>query len=92
MTFATANGDGTARVYGLDGTELVVLRGHARAVTAAVFSADGRALLTASQDGTARLWHVNAEDLLRVADERILRDFTREERLRFAELLESRSR
>ncbi|MCK6460042.1 MAG: protein kinase, partial [Planctomycetes bacterium] len=86
-TFATANLDGTARIYGLDGTELLVLRGHASAVTSAAFSPDGRSLVTASLDGTARIWHVAPDDLLRVAGERLLRDFTREERLRFADLL-----
>ncbi|MFI5401511.1 MAG: protein kinase [Planctomycetota bacterium] len=84
---ATAHGDGSVRLWGLDGTELAVLRGHAGAVTSVAFSPDGRLLLSASVDGTARVWHANADDLLRVADERAVRDFTREERLRFAELL-----
>jgi tetratricopeptide (TPR) repeat protein len=51
------------------------------------FSADGRFVLTSSDDGTARLWHARMDDLLRVADERIGRDFTREERRQFADLL-----
>jgi tetratricopeptide (TPR) repeat protein len=84
---ATAHHDGTVRLWGLDGAELAVLRGHAAAVTSVAFSPDGRFLLSTSTDGTARLWYANADDLLRVADERILRDFTREERLRFKDLL-----
>jgi WD40 repeat protein len=33
-----------------------VLRGHRRAVTVAAFSPDGRRIVTASDDGTARIW------------------------------------
>ena len=36
----------------------VVLRGHEGAVTSAQFSADGKTLVTASADNTARLWDV----------------------------------
>jgi WD40 repeat protein len=35
---------------------LVAQLGHTRALTSAVFSPDGRQVLTASWDGTARLW------------------------------------
>ena len=43
-------------------------------------------LLTTSAK-TARIWVVHAEGLLRLADERITRDFTPAERERYADLL-----
>jgi WD40 repeat protein/uncharacterized caspase-like protein len=38
-----------------------VLKGHTRTITAVSFSADSRSLLTASEDGTARLWTLEAD-------------------------------
>ncbi len=38
------------------GRELAVLKGHTDQLTSAAFSADGKRLLTASLDGTARIW------------------------------------
>ncbi|BAZ25279.1 WD-40 repeat-containing protein [Kalymmatonema gypsitolerans NIES-4073] len=65
----TASYDGTARLWNTDtGKCFVVLKGHgsnlnyvtfsapSRSVNHAVFSPDGKFALTASDDGTARLW------------------------------------
>ena len=47
----------------------LVLHGHAGSVVAARFSADGRRILTASADGSARRWHfADDPDLLRGHD------------------------
>jgi WD40 repeat protein len=43
--------------------ELTVLRGHEDRVTSAVFSPDGQTILTASFDGTARLWDGQGSEL-----------------------------
>ena len=40
---------------------LAILRGHHGAVVSVVFNASGDALLTASQDGTARIWRADAQ-------------------------------
>ena len=52
----TAGWDKTARVFGMDGTQLAVLRGHDGQVNDASFSPDGTQVVTASGDGTARIW------------------------------------
>lgn len=43
---------------------LVVLRGHANVVVRATFSADGTRVLTASADGTARVWNARTGALI----------------------------
>jgi WD40 repeat protein len=45
-----------ARLWDRQGNELAVLRGHENYIRSAVFSPDGQTILTASEDGTARLW------------------------------------
>ena len=39
-----------------DGREIVLLEGHDGAVFSAAFSPDGARIVTASADGTARIW------------------------------------
>ena len=55
-----------------------------------MFSAAGDRILTASVDKSIRLWLIRPHDLLKLADELILRDFTRNEREQYAELLRER--
>ena len=83
----TSSWDRTARLWDLAGNELAVLRGHVGIVSSAVFSPNGKYILTASRDETARLWLVHTKDLLELADKRITRDFSAEERKRYADLL-----
>jgi WD40 repeat protein len=83
----TAAADATARVWDLDGRQLDVLRGHQRATVYADWSPDGGLIVTAGLDATVRLWPVRAEEILKLADRRITRDFTRGERQRYRDLL-----
>ena len=53
----TASRDKAARIWdAATGKEIVVLRGHDKAVSSAAFSPDGSRIVTASWDKTARIW------------------------------------
>jgi WD40 repeat protein len=57
MSVNGRSGDATARLWDVaTGRQLVILGGHAGPVVNARFSPDGSRIVTASADGTARLW------------------------------------
>jgi WD40 repeat protein len=62
----TASGDSTARVWNLQGRELVKLQGHKENVSSASFSADGQRIVTASDDRTARVWDLQGRELVKL--------------------------
>jgi WD40 repeat protein len=63
---AAASSDGIARVYDTrTGARLVLLIGHATAVTSVDFSPDGKTIVTGSTDRTARIWVTDTGRLLR---------------------------
>lgn len=53
---AIAGHDEITCVWNVRGGQPKVIRGHTRSLTALAFSRDGRLLLTASEDGTAKVW------------------------------------
>jgi WD40 repeat protein len=57
--------------------------GHTNEVNNVAFSTDGRYILTASFDGTARLWLTDLHDTIRAVCAVITRDLTVEERIQF---------
>jgi WD40 repeat protein len=84
----TASEDRTALVWdAATGRPLAELRGHAGAVNAAAFSPDDRLVATGGDDGAARIYQrgitPTVEDLLRRARERVTRELTPEERIRY---------
>ena len=80
--------DGGVRHWDREGRLLAVMRAHVKPVWFVEGTADGGTVATASEDTTVRLWPLRREDLLRLAKERSIRDFTPEERDRYGHLLE----
>lgn len=80
----TASSDHTARIWdATNGRELAVLRGHASEVLDAEFSPDGTKIITAGDDGTARIFLVHVRDLVELAQKRIGRELTCQERVQY---------
>jgi len=63
----------------------MVLQGHTSWIYSAAYSPDGRWIVTASYDGTARVWWWGAdvEDLLAAARSRVTRELTCQERVQY---------
>src|SRR5262249_41583975 len=53
---AMSGAGGTLKVWDRSGRRVLPLQGHADDITAAVYTADGRRLLTAGWDGAIKLW------------------------------------
>ncbi len=84
----TASADGAARVWDSRTGQLIdVFSGHFGPVTSAAFSPNGRLVVTASEDGAARIFACELcgalDDLMALGNERITRELTTEERVRF---------
>jgi WD40 repeat protein len=61
------------------GTQDLVLRGHNGPVGTVVFSRDGTKLASVSSDGTARVWALDLDDLIKIANRHVTRPLTDEE-------------
>ncbi len=82
---ATNGSDRTVRIWKTDGAgDSVVIKGYGTSVSNLAFSPDGSRLITGHGDGTARISRcdpcVPIDDALRMAENRITRDFTPQER------------
>jgi WD40 repeat protein len=62
---------------------LVRLTGHCDVVHRVTFSPDGKYILTASGDKTARLWHTDYHDAIHHVCGLLSRDLTPEERTQY---------
>jgi len=69
------------------GQSVLELRGDSGAINSAAFSPDGKRIVTASEDGTARIYAcdicVPLEGLLSIARNRVTRELTAEERKKY---------
>jgi WD40 repeat protein len=68
-----------SNVAELGAAQPVVLKGHEDSVTAVAFSPDNRWVVTGSDDGTARLWLLQIEDLLVLARRTAGRNLSKDE-------------
>ncbi|UFW69196.1 hypothetical protein [Bradyrhizobium sp. WU425] len=57
------------------GERIATLAGHEKAINGVGFSSDGRLVLTFSDDGTARIWSVDQDDLVSVPLNELILDF-----------------
>jgi WD40 repeat protein/serine/threonine protein kinase len=78
--------DQTARLWDITGRPLATLH-HEGNLAALGFVPDGESVFTASFDGAARIWPLEVDALLAIADARLTRELTAEERARYVELL-----
>ncbi|MGI8775575.1 MAG: AAA family ATPase [Actinomycetota bacterium] len=77
---ATAGFDGTVRLFDPEsGVQRLLLRAHRSGVFGVDFSPDGTKLASAGGDGKARVWALDLDDLLQIAEEELTRSLTDEE-------------
>jgi WD40 repeat protein len=66
------------------GQEVRRFTGYTSEVRDVDFSPDGKYIVTASFDGTARLWLTDLDEIIRAVCALLTRDLTPEERVQFA--------
>jgi WD40 repeat protein/DNA-binding SARP family transcriptional activator len=77
---ATASRDSTVRLFHTDtGRQALVLRGHSCPVTGVAFSPDGTKLASMSTCDGVRVWALDIDDLIKIADREVTRALTNEE-------------
>ena len=77
---ATSGDDATARLFdAATGVEQLVLRGHGFLVSGIAFSPDGTRLASASPDGVVRVWALDLDDLIAIAEDSVTRGLSDDE-------------
>ena len=77
----TASADYTAKVWNANtGKELLTLTGHNHQVWSAVYSPDGQRIVTAGADRIVQIHTTDMDELLQIAESRVTRQLTAEEK------------
>jgi WD40 repeat protein len=77
---ATSGEDPTVGLFDAEtGEQQLVLRGHTFQVTGIAFSPDGTQLASASPDGVVRVWVLDLDDLIRIAERKLTRELSDDE-------------
>ena len=83
----TASFEGTAKVRDVEtGKELFTLTSHEGRVFSAVYSAVGKRIATAGDDGICRIYTTDMDELLQIAESRVTRQLTAEEKEKYGVL------
>ena len=83
----TASFEGTAKVWDAEtGKELFTLTSHEGRVFSAVYSVVGKRIATAGDDGICRIYTTDMDELLQIAESRITRQLTAEEKEKYGVL------
>ena len=83
----TASRDKTAKIWDAHiGTELMTLKGHDNWVVSVAYSPDGKRIATAGRDGIVQIYTTDMDELLQIAESRVLRQLTAEEKEKYGVL------
>jgi WD40 repeat protein len=78
-TIATSGADGTVRLWATGtGVEQILLHGHTGPVSSVAFSPDGDRLVSVGV-GLARVWALDLDDLVDIAEGRVTRSLSDDE-------------
>ena len=79
--------DKTAKVWDAQtGQELLILKGHEGMVLSAVYSPDGQRIATSGADGIVQIYTTDMDELLQIAESRVTRQLTAEEKEKYGVL------
>ena len=80
----TTSDDRTAKVWDAEtGTELFTLIGHEGPVGSAVWSPNGKRIATVGNDGIVQIYTTDINELLQIAESRVTRQLTAEEKEKY---------